>query len=103
MWKKAAWGETFQKFETRRFLSVRPCIFPQKKVKPIDIIDKITIPTLFIAGDKDPTVYAWHTQLLYEKALCKKDFKLFKDGYHSEDLYLHFKDEFTDICMNWLK
>ena len=79
MWKKEAWLETFKKFELGRFLSIRPYPFPLKKIKPIDIIDKIKAPVLFIAGDKDPTVYPWHTESLYKKAQCKKKYKLFEN------------------------
>ena len=52
-------------------------VVPGKKVKPIDIVSRITAPTLFIAGENDPTVYPWHTKTLYDKATCKKGFKLF--------------------------
>ncbi len=102
MWKKEAWGETFKKFELSRFLSVRPYPIPLKKIKPTDIIDKVECPVLFLAGEKDPTVHCWHTKELYDKALCKKEFKLFENGCHAEDLYLHFEDEFKQICFNWL-
>lgn len=102
MWKKEAWGETFQKFELGRFLSIRPCPIPLKKIKPVDIISNLKVPTLFIAGEKDPTVYPWHTELLYEKANCFKGYKLFKNGCHAEDLYLHFKEEFSSLCLDWI-
>lgn len=101
MWKKEAWGETFQKFELGRFLSIRPYPIPLNKIKPVEIIKNLSIPTLFIAGEKDPTVYPWHTEELYNKARCPKEYKLFKSGYHAEDLYLHFKEEFTKICVDW--
>ena len=103
MWKKEAWGETFQKFELSRFLSIRPNPVPQKKLKPIDIIDKLKVPTLFIAGEKDPTVHAWHTKELYEKANCQKKYKEYKNGCHAEDLFLHFEEDFTTLCLDWLK
>lgn len=102
MWKKEAWGETFKKFELERFLSVRPSIVPHVKLKPIDVIEKIKCPTLFIAGKKDPTVHFWHTKALFDKAQCKKDFKLFENGIHAEDIFLHFKEEFTELCFDWL-
>lgn len=102
MWKKEAWGETFKKFEMDRFASIRPYPLPLKKIKPIDIIDKVKVPTLFIAGEKDPTVHPWHTKKLYEKAICKKDYKEYKNGCHAEDLFLHFEDDFTKLCQNWL-
>ena len=103
MWKKEAWGETFKKFELDRFLSIRPDIIPHKKIKPIDIVEKVQTPTLFIAGEKDPTVHPWHTEKLYNKATCPKEYKLYKNGYHAEDLYLHFKDDFAKRCLEWLK
>ena len=103
MYKKEAWGETFKKFELERFLSIRPYPVPLKKIKPIDIIEKIKVPALFIAGEKDPTVHAWHTKLLYDKALCPKKYKEYKNGCHAEDLFLHFEDDFSKLCLDWLK
>ncbi len=102
MWKKEAWWETLKKFELDRFLSLRMNLILQEKIKPIDIIENISAPTLFIAGKKDPTVYSWHTELLYEKAICPKKFKLFENGFHAEDLFLYYKDEFKNICCDWL-
>lgn len=103
MYKKEAWGETFKKFELKRFLSIRPSIIPYKKIKPIDIIDKIKQPTLFIAGKLDPTVCYWHSEKLYQKAVCEKKFELFEQGIHAEDIFLHFEDKFKEICLEWLK
>ena len=102
MWKKEAWGETFNKFELNRFLSIRPYPILLKKTKPIDIVDKIKAPTLFIAGEKDPTVHPWHTKELYDKAICSKKYKEYKNGCHAEDLFLHFKDDFSKLCIDWL-
>lgn len=103
MWKKEAWGETFKKFELDRFASIRPYPVPLKKIRPIDIVDKIKIPILFIAGEKDPTVCSWHTKKLYEKAVCPKKYMEYKDGCHAEDLFLHFEDEFSKLCLEWLR
>lgn len=103
MWKKEAWGETFKKFELDRFASIRPYPVPLKKIKPIDIIENIKAPVLFIAGEKDPTVCAWHTKALYDKAVCPKKYKEFKNGCHAEDLYLHFKEDFAALCLDWLR
>jgi len=102
MYKIEAWGETFKKFELIRFLTIRPSIIPHKKIKPIDVIEKVKVPTLFIAGKLDPTVHFWHTEKLYQKATCKKEYKLFEKGIHAEDIFLHFQDEFTKICLDWL-
>ena len=103
MWRKEAWGETFKKFELDRFASIRPYPIPLKKIKPVDIIDKINADTLFIAGEKDPTIHPWHTKELFEKAVCRKKYKEYKNGCHAEDLFLHFKDDFSQVCLDWLK
>ena len=102
MWKKEAWLETFKKFELERFLSVRPYPLPLKKIKPCDVVVKIKAPTLFIAGEKDPTVHSWHTEELYKKAKCEKDYKLYKGGFHAEDLFLHSGEDFSKTCLEWL-
>lgn len=102
MWKKEAWGETFKKFELERFASIRPYPVPLEKTKPIDVADKIKVPTLFVAGEKDPTVHTWHTKELYEKATCKKAYKEYPNGCHAEDLFLHFKEDFSKLCLDWL-
>ncbi len=102
MWKKEAWGETFKKFELDRFCSIRPYPIPLKKIKPINIIKDLKTPTLFIAGAKDPTVCSWHTESLCDKATCPKLYKLYENGCHAEDLYLHYKEDFTKLCLEWL-
>ena len=103
MWKKEAWAETFKKFELMRFLSIRPDIIPRKKIKPVDIIKEVKSPTLFVAGEKDPTVFPWHTEELYKNAECEKEFKLYENGIHAEDLFLYFKEDFSKMCLDWLK
>lgn len=103
MWKKEAWLPTFQKFELNRWCSIRPSLIIRKKVKPIKVVDKIQVPTLFIAGGKDPTVHAWHTESLYKKAICPKNYQFFEMSYHAEDLYLQESEKFLQICRDWLK
>ena len=103
MWKKEAWGETFKKFEFKRFSSIRPYPIPLNKIKPIDVVDKIKVPTLFIAGEKDPTVHSWHTKKLFEKAVCPKKYMEYPNGCHAEDLFLHFENDFTKLCFDWLR
>ena len=101
-WKKEAWIPTFQKFEPKRWCSIRPGLINLKKTKPIDIIDKVNCPTLFLAGEKDPTVYYWHTKLLYDKAVCIKKYELFENCCHAEDLFLQEPEKFTKYCKEWL-
>lgn len=102
MWRKEAWMAYFKKFELKRFFSVRPSPIIQQKIKPIDIVDKVEVPTLFIAGDTDPIVHAWHTKSLFDKATCEKQFELFKNCWHAEDLFLQEREKFINICSNWL-
>lgn len=101
-WKPEAFMPTFKKFDIRENRNIRPGNPFLKKIKPIDVVDKILTPTLFVAGKKDPTVYPWHTKQLYEKATCEKSYELFEYGFHSEDLYLNSKVKFIDICTSWL-
>lgn len=103
VYKKEAWLPTLQKFEAKRWFSVRPDIIMHSKTKPIDIVEQVQAPTLFMAGAKDPTVYPWHTKELYEKAKCPKKYELFSEGKHAEDLFIEEKGRFVDACRKWLK
>ncbi len=102
MWKKEAWLPTLKKFEPERWFSIRPSLITREKIKPFEIIKDVEAPTLFIAGEKDPTVCPWHTEKLYKEALCTKKFELF-DSIHAEDLYLDEPEKFVNTCVNWLK
>lgn len=101
-WKKEAWIPTLKKIELSRWFSIRASLKILRKIKPIDVISKITCPILFLAGENDPTVYSWHTKKLYEKAKCEKKYVLFEKCYHAEDLFLMDKEKFLNICKNWL-
>ncbi len=104
MYSPDAWIPTlFQKFEPSRWLTIRAGFPWYKKDNPIDFVDKITVPTLFIAGEKDPTVLPWHTKMLSEKAVCKKDYVLFKNARHAEDLFHDYPEKFLKICFDWLE
>ncbi len=102
MWKKDAWLPTLKKFEPKRWFSIRPSLIMRKKIKPVEIVKEVCAPTLFVAGRKDPTVCPWHTEKLYEDALCPKKFELF-ESIHAEDLYLDYPEKFIETCTNWLK
>lgn len=103
MWRKDAWSHSFRKFEFLRWITVRPSLVIGKKIPPIEVVDKIEVPTLFIAGDLDPTVHAWHTKSLYDKAKCEKRFELFKNCCHAEDLFCQDRERFINVCTDWLK
>ncbi len=102
VWKKEAWIPTLKKCELKRWFSIRPSLIIGRKIKPIEIVDKIKCPTLFIAGEKDPTVCYWHTESLYNKAVCKKQYELFKNCSHAEDLFIQDREKFVRICSDWL-
>lgn len=102
MWKKEAWLQSLKKFEFSRFLTVRPSLVIGKKIRPIDIVEKIESPTLFITGGRDVTVHPWHTKCLHDSANCKKHFALFENGYHAEDLFLLQREKFIRLCSDWL-
>lgn len=102
IWRKEAWGQTFKKFELRRWLTVRPSLIIGKKIRPIDIVDKINVPTLFVSGQQDPTVHAWHSLSLYRQARCQKRFELFENCNHAEDLFCQERERFINLCTEWL-
>lgn len=102
MWRKEAWWHSFRKFEFIRWITVRPSLIIGKKIRPIDIVSKIEVPTLFIAGEKDVTVHAWHSKSLYRLAKCKKHFELFEGCCHAEDLFFQKRGKFINTCKKWL-
>lgn len=103
MYLPDAWYPTlFQKFEPKRWLTIRPGNLFLHKDKPIDFVKDISVPILFLAGENDPTVFAWHTKALCDAARCDKSYVLFKKARHAEDLYIDFRQNFMDICLSWL-
>jgi len=102
MWRKEAWSHSFKKFEFIRWITVRPSPIIGKKISPINVVNKIEVPTLFIAGELDRTVHSWHTKCLYKKAKCEKRFELFLDCCHAEDLFFQEREKFINLCTGWL-
>lgn len=102
MWRKEAWSHSLRKFEFIRWVTVRPSLIIGEKIRPIDIVDKVDNPTLFIAGERDVTVHPWHSKCLYNKAKCKKHFEFFENCCHAEDLFYQERDRFIWLCTDWL-
>jgi len=102
MWRKEAWWHSLRKFEFIRWTTVRPSLIIGKKIRPIDVVAKIDVPTLFIAGNCDATVHAWHTMSLFRVAKCQKKFELFKGCCHAEDLFFQQRKRFIKVCTDWL-
>ncbi|EKE03637.1 MAG: hypothetical protein ACD_20C00174G0011 [uncultured bacterium] len=102
-YKKEAYLPTLKKFELWRTLSVRPGNLFLKKINPIDIIQNISpIPVLLLTGSKDPTIYPWHSEELFNKANNPKSIEIFQDNFHAEDLYLSSPDRFINVCNDWM-
>lgn len=101
MWLKDFLKNEFNKYETKILLTLRPHPFLKKKIRPIDVVGMLEIPTLFIAGEEDSIIRSIDTECLYYKAICPKRFAIFKKCNHAEDLIYQEKDKFVNICMEW--
>jgi len=101
--KKEAVIPTIEKFELFRSLSIRPGNILLNKIKPADVVqDIVSAPVLFISGGKDPTIYPWHSQELYNKSCEKKSLSIFEDDFHAEDLYINSHERFMNECNSWM-
>lgn len=104
VFKKEAYWPTIEKFELWRCFTIRPGNMFLNKINPIDVVQDISpIPAFFIAGEKDPTVFNWHAEALYEKAGEPKKLEIFEDGFHAEDLYLYSKERFLQSITDFLE
>lgn len=101
MWLKDFFKNEFNKYESRILLTLRPHPFLKKNIRPIDVVDMLEVPTLFIAGESDPIIRLTDTKSLYDKATCQKHFEIFKNCNHAEDLIFQDKDKFVNVCMEW--
>lgn len=84
---------------------IRPGPFWLKKDRPIDIIDKIRSPILFVHGTADWIIRPWHAQALYEKAAAPKKLVIIPNGPHAEYLLRKNKNrEETYHCIKeWFR
>lgn len=102
MWIKDFIKNPFKKYEFRICKKLRPSPINLKKIKPIDIVHKIKIPTLFIVGDLDTIIHPNDTKSLFSKAKCEKKFELFENCNHAEDLLHQEKKKLINTCEKWL-
>lgn len=103
MWVKDFIKNPFKKYEFKRWITVRPNLIIKEETKPIDVVGKILIPTLFIAGDSDTITSPCDTKSLFEKANCHKRFELFGNCNHAEDIIHQEKEKLIKICLEWLQ
>lgn len=101
MWLKDFFKNEFDKYESRILLTLRPHPFLKRKIRPIDVVGMLEVPTLFVAGESDTIIRLTDTKSLYDKAKCRKHFEIFKNCNHAEDLIFQEKDKFVNICMEW--
>lgn len=101
------WGEdvvyTLFTAEGRKGKGIRPGPFWLKKERPIQTVTKITIPILYIHGEKDWVIKPWHSQALFEKTRSKKKLVIIKNGPHAEYLLKDFSEAFVKEVKDWFK
>lgn len=102
MWVKDFIENPFKKYEFNVCRKLRPSLIIQKKIRPIDVIHKIKIPTLFIAGGCDTIIRQEDTKSLFDKAICEKKFELFECCNHAEDIIYQDKEKLIRTCTKWL-
>ncbi len=74
-----------------------------KKTKPIEIVAKIKIPTLFYHGAKDWLVLPWHSKQLYQKAGAFKRIEIIANGTHAEYLFRRDREGTINRFKNWFR
>ncbi len=87
--------------EGRKGRGVRPGKFWLPREKPIDRVALLSIPILYLHGDRDWVVRPWHSRSLYEKTVSRKKLKIIKDGSHAEYLVRDSFDELVSEIKNW--
>ncbi|MFA6281908.1 MAG: alpha/beta fold hydrolase [Candidatus Omnitrophota bacterium] len=106
LWKLDLKGDLFYTLftrEGRKGRGFRPGAFWLKKEKPIDNVGSLTIPILYIHGEKDWVVKPWHSKALYEKTTSNKKLVMIKNGPHAEYLMKNSKKEFVGEIKKWLE
>ena len=101
-WEKDMWADLMLNFGIKgRGKGVRPGSPSLQKIRPIDIVNKISpTPVLFIHGEKDWLVELSHSQLLFDGAKDPKALTIIKDGGHAERIFDVFPEQFMKICLD---
>lgn len=87
----------------RKGRGVRPGAFWLKKEKPIERVRRMSIPVLYIHGEKDWVVKPWHSSALYEKTPSKKKLVIIKNGPHAEYLLRDYPKDTLKEIRKWLR
>ena len=86
----------------RKGKGVRPGPFWLAKEKPIDNVGKLTMPVLYIHGDKDWVVDKAHSVKLYDRTNAPKKIVIMKGGPHAEYLMRRHRSELLSEIDEWL-
>lgn len=82
---------------------VRPGNPFEEKIRPIDVVSRISIPKLFIHGQKDWLINVKHSRKLFNKANEPKKIKIFEKAGHAEKIFDDYPNEFIEICLKWFQ
>jgi len=80
---------------------VRPGAFWLAKKRPIDLVDKLSCPVLYIHGEKDWVTGYGHSQKLFEKTQSKRKIVIIKNGLHAEYLLRKEPQETVGLIRDW--
>jgi pimeloyl-ACP methyl ester carboxylesterase len=96
------WYSLFTKNGTKG-KGVRPGSFWLAKEKPIENINRLKMPVLYIHGDKDWVVNYKHSERLHDKTISPKRIVIIKNGPHAEYLMRKYRNVILDEIDGWLK
>jgi pimeloyl-ACP methyl ester carboxylesterase len=83
---------------------IRPGNPFEKKIRPIDIVDKIApTPVYFVHGEEDWLIDPRHSALLYDRAKNPKKIYIIPKTGHAERIYDVKPDLFVNTCVEWFK
>lgn len=71
----------------------------EKAIKTIGDIKKT--PILFIHGDRDWVIKAYHSSKLYDAARVRKRLEVIKNGFHAERLIQFHGDRMQELILEW--
>lgn len=82
---------------------IRPGWPWRKKHRPIDAVEHLEVPTLFVHGQKDWLISPEHSRKLYRKAHCTKDLVILKEGTHAEYIFRGDKAGTVNLFKKWFR
>lgn len=74
-----------------------------KKIKPLDVVEKIKVPVFFIHGKKDWLIRPWHSERLYQKTKSRKRLEFIENGTHAEYLFRRDRDGIMKLFKEWFE